>query len=89
MENEINQAVVDLGLKAKRLKENQDFRDVLDHMYADLFKQFRKTNLKSVEDREDIHGLSYAVEFLEHKIGKYIEAGEIEIKTKTAVDDED
>ncbi|MCZ7936668.1 hypothetical protein [Agrobacterium salinitolerans] len=88
MENEINQAVVDLGLKAKRVQENQDLKDVLEHIYADLFKQFRKSNIRDMEEREDLHKLAYAVEYLEHKIAKYIEAGEHEIKTKAEVDDD-
>lgn len=88
MEDEINQAVVDLGQKAERLQANPDLRDILDHMYADLFKQFRKSNVSDVEGREKLHTLSYAVEFLEHKIASYIDAGKHEIKTKTQVDDD-
>jgi hypothetical protein len=87
MEYEVNQEVVDLGNKAKRIRDNQDFKDVVAHIYADMFKQFRKTNIGSVEEREDLHKLTYAVELLEHKIAKYVEAAEYEIATNEELAD--
>jgi hypothetical protein len=81
MENEINQEVVDLGSKAKRIRDNQDFKDVVEHIYEKMFRQFRKTNIANAAEREDLHKLTYAVEYFEHTIQKMVEAAEYEIKT--------
>jgi len=88
MENEIDQAIVDLGNKAKRIRESLDFMDVVEHIKGDLFKQFTKTNVGDVQSREDLHKLAYAVEYFEHKLAKYVDAAEHEIKTKTDEDED-
>jgi hypothetical protein len=89
VENEINYELVQLGQKAKRILESEDFKDVMAQIQADLFKQFRKTNFADAENREDIHQLSYAVDLLEAKFNSYANAADYEIKTKKEVEDDE
>lgn len=89
MENEINYEIVHLGQKAQRVIESEDFKDVIEHIHADLFKKFRTTNIANEEDREALHKLSHSLEYLQMKIKSYADAAAYELKTKTEKDEDE
>lgn len=87
MENEINWEIVNFGETAKRLKDSDDYKEVIERINADIFKQFRRTHIASVSDRENIHALAHAVDALELYMQKYVDAAKLE-KAKAEPDED-
>lgn len=88
MEREKDQAVIDLGNRAKRLTENEDFKVVIEKLKVDLFSQFTKTNIADSEDRENLHKLTYAISYLEKRIEKFISLAKYELRDDEADEQE-
>lgn len=64
--------IYDRADRAKRLRENEDFIQIVSAVKTDLFAQFCTTNVLDTERREELHRISYAIDLMKKKIENYI-----------------
>lgn len=66
---------IDKAAAAKRLKENEDFRSIMECVNEDIFASFQGTKLGDAEALQNVHALSHGYKLLLNRVDKYIELG--------------
>ncbi|KAA3511606.1 hypothetical protein [Agrobacterium rosae] len=63
---------------AIRLKENEDFRDLMRCIETEIFEAFMNTKLGQVEELDSVHQLSHGFRLINQRLDKYIEIAKFE-----------
>jgi len=71
---------IDKAAAARRLKENEDFKAIMECVNEDIFALFQTTKLGDTEALQTVHALSHGYKLLNTRIDKYIEMGNFEVR---------
>ena len=71
---------IDKAAAARRLKENEDFKAIMECVNEDIFASFQITKLGDTEALQTVHSLSHGYKLLNSRIDKYIELGNFEAR---------
>ncbi|MFD1326756.1 hypothetical protein [Mycoplana ramosa] len=63
----------DLAQAAKNLKENDDFKLIMESIEGDIFRAFKNTKIGANEELQNVHALAHGFKLLNNSIDKYIE----------------
>lgn len=67
---------------AVRLKENQDFRDLMKCIEAEIFEAFMNTKLGQAEELNGVHQLSHGFRLINQRLDKYVEVAKFEANSQ-------
>jgi hypothetical protein len=65
--------VIDRANAAKRLKDSDDFKAIMNCLEEDVFRQFRSTKVGDAETIANIHAISHGLSQINKSPEKYIE----------------
>jgi hypothetical protein len=65
--------VIDRANAAKRLKESDDFKAIMNCLEEDVFRQFRTAKVGDAETIANIHAISHGLTQITKSIEKFIE----------------
>ncbi|MBB2905825.1 FMN phosphatase YigB (HAD superfamily) [Rhizobium sp. RAS22] len=83
----MNLEIIERGQRAQRLSEYPEFRQTLEAIRQDLFKQFVRTNIAENEAREQLHHLAYFADLFEKKVTQYAGEAKFELERSDRQDD--
>ncbi len=63
---------------AIRLKENEDFRDLMRCIETEIFEAFTNTKLGDADELQNVHQLSHGFRLINSRLDKYIEIANFE-----------
>lgn len=69
---------IDIANAAIRLKDNDDFKDIMRLIEADIFEAFKNTKIGEVDELQNVHQLSHGFKLINQRIDKYIEIASFE-----------
>lgn len=64
---------IDKANAARRLKDNPDFKFMMESIEADIFEAFKNTKLGATEELHNTHALSHGFKLINQRLDKYIE----------------
>ncbi|WP_296076662.1 hypothetical protein [uncultured Agrobacterium sp.] len=67
---------------AVRLKENQDFLDLMKCIEAEIFEAFMNTKLGQAEELNGVHQLSHGFRLINQRLDKYVEVAKFEANSQ-------
>lgn len=67
---------------ALRLKENEDFRDLMKCVEADIFAAFKSVELGAEEELKNAHYLSHGFKLFIQRLDKYVEVAKYEAQSQ-------
>lgn len=76
----MNQEIIERGNNARTVLELPAFKAIRAEIEHEIFMRFRNTDVMDRSEREEVHRIMYAFDLLLDRLGKFVEAGEAEIK---------